>query len=194
MNEPIGIYDFNERLQFSRGIRERCDVDTIISMIPGAVSCVKTEAEQDRRGVDYVVTLRRGARVLIDAKGRDYNERRPASSFWQDEPDLALEIWSDVARRTTGWTLNEASNVDLILFTFDPRDTVQCYLLGFQTLRAAFRANLEWWRQRYKPATQKSFQEGRCWFSQCIFVPVSEVQEAMVRVTAGRLQIEPTEW
>ena len=98
-------YNFDEQLAYSRGVREATDLQTIAALIPGCISVVKTDIEQDRAGIDYVATLRKGARILIDAKTR----KRGCSQHWRQGPELALETWSvlpdDKNKGKVGWTL-----------------------------------------------------------------------------------------
>ena len=84
-------YDFDERLAFSKGKRQSTDETTILSLLDGCVTVTASSTELDRRGVDYVATLRGGAEVYIDAKTREQG----CSKYWKNsEPELAIEIWS----------------------------------------------------------------------------------------------------
>jgi hypothetical protein len=184
------IHNFNEKLAFSQGQRQVCDVDTIRVMLPGCVSIVKTTPDVDRTGIDYVATLRSGAAVNIDAKNRD----RGCSKFWDAEPtgakipELSLEIYSvlpggkyktPTERKKCGWTLNEASLVDLILFQFAPEDCDSAYLIGFQPLRMAMVHNYREWCQKFMNPRD---QDSGWWESRCLFVPVMEVLYAITQV------------
>lgn len=174
------IYNFNERLAFSQGARCDNDCATIRAMLPGCVECVKSDAALDRKGVDYIATLSGGATVYIDAKTR----ARGCSRFWKDgEPDLAIGLWSvipcamrPVRAGKVGWTFDEAKITDLILYTFDPSDCGDVFLLGFQTLRmAAIKYRAEWIRQFFNGSLQRS----NGWTSMALFIPASVVQSAM---------------
>lgn len=174
-------WDFAERLAFSRGRREHGDFNTIMAMIPGCVQVRKSDQILDQAGVDYIATLRKGAEILIDGKARD----KGASRYWRHkEPELALEVWSvmpggkyhtPTSKQKTGWTLCEKKNVDLILFTFDPTDSNEAFLIGFQPLRIAFRQNMTTWENCYVPKPQ----DNGSYESLAIFVPVSKVWEAI---------------
>ncbi len=179
-------HDFGEMLDFSRGVREQTDVATLLNMIPGAVEVKKTDEDKDRKGIDYIVTLRGGAEINIDGKARQPG----TSQWWRNGPELALEKWSVLPggkyqipkeRAKTGWTLNEASDSDMILFTFDESDTDECYLVGFQHLRKAFRVHITDWYAQYKVDTQDS----KAWQSECVFVPAEEVLKAIKTVSYG---------
>lgn len=175
MNE----YGFQDKLTFSRGVRESTDLETIRAMIAGCVSVVKANAELDRIGIDYIATLRRGREIYIDAKARETG----CSQYWHNGPELALEIWSVVPQNgvdgRVGWTLDEAKQTELVLFTFDPSDHESCYLVSFQLLRMAFRSFLHEWRLAYPSPLQKTRHNGGVWHSQCVFVPVPVVYEAI---------------
>jgi hypothetical protein len=171
------VYDFDTMLAYSRGVRERTDLDTILALIDGCTDVSKTDTATDRAGVDYVATLRGGARVLIDAKARTPG----CSRYWKHGPELALEVWSVLPDRDkrqagkVGWTLSESSGVHYILFTFDPADTPAVFLYPFQLLRMAFRRNLKTWQKGYKVDKQNSGQ----WRSECVFVPESVVWDGI---------------
>jgi hypothetical protein len=184
----MNTYSMDERLGFSRGVRESTDLATIKKMIPGCVSVVKTDEQQDKNGIDYIATLRRGREINIDAKAREAG----CSVYWNDGPEVALEIWSvkplNGHRGKTGWTLDESKETELVLFTFDPQDCPNCYLVSFQLLRIAFRKNILKWIDTYRVATQKSKENGRMWQSQCVFVPVDTVYDAMRDVSIGEMR------
>lgn len=167
----IAVYQFDERLRWSKGQRQESDLQTIQGMIPGCISVVPSSLEQELRGVDYIATLRRGAEIFIDVKARDSG----CSKYWRNGPEVALEIWSDIDRRKTGWTLDESKLSDLILFTFDPRDCPDSWIASFHLLRMAFIKNFSYWTARYRVAVQNSGG----WQSKCVFVPIKSVEIAI---------------
>lgn len=58
------VYDFDEMLAISRAKRSETDAKTLLLLIPGAIHVEATdEKEKDKRGIDYIVTLRRGAQI-----------------------------------------------------------------------------------------------------------------------------------
>jgi len=183
----MASYDMFERLAFSRGRRQETDTETIKDMIDGCVFVSVAPTEMDRQGIDYVAVLRGGAEVFIDAKARD----RGCSRYWQDGPELALEDWSVLPENgqpgKVGWALDESKRTHLVLFTFDPSDTDQCFLISFQLLRVAFRRNYNQWRNAYKNDTQTS----NGWHSHCVFVPVGEVFDAIRQVSCGQAVLFP---
>lgn len=186
-------HDFSERLRFSMGRLQASDTETILAMIPGCVSVAKSSGHADRAGIDYVATLRGGATVLIDAKNRDKGCKR----FWIDgEPELALELWSvrpngkyntPKERARTGWTLREDTQVDLLLFKFDPADTRLVYLLSYQLLRGAFRANLADWKERFGI----KIQDSKTWESEAVMVPAFMVFDAINRFCVSTQPKDP---
>lgn len=186
-------HDFSEKLAFSKGYRQDNDLEIIRTMLDGCNLVVKTNDADDRAGVDYIATLRNGARVLIDAKARE----RGCSRFWHSGPELALEDWSVIPggkyqtpreRAKAGWTLCEKKPTDLILFTFDPSDSDEVFLFSYQLLRIAFRRNIGKWRERFKEDTQDSGS----WQSHCIYVPATTVYTAMYEVSRARLPVPLT--
>lgn len=180
-------YGFGERAAFSEGRRQATDIETIRAMLAGCVSVEATEGRsaENRAGVDYIATLRGGAVVNIDAKARESGCSRFWGRYHNDDviPQLAVETWSVVGKKA-GWTLDESKRTDLILYTFDPADTEACYLVGFQHLRMAFRANEADWRMAYDEKGQTS--NGGEWASRCLFVPAPVVLDAISAISIGR--------
>lgn len=175
-------HDFNSKLSFSLGEREKFDMDVLKGAIHGCVRVDKTDEQMDKQGIDYVATLRKGAKVFIDAKARE----KGASRYWKHgEPELALEKWSvcpsSMLTGKVGWTLNEANPVDLILYTFDTSDSRTFYLLPFQHLRMAFVKNCAAWQRKYMIKRQNS----QHWQSEAVFVPASIVLQAITATMKG---------
>lgn len=195
------IYNFDERLALSKGRRQETDEATLRLMFPECVGVEKTTEAVDRSGVDYIVMLRRGATVRVDAKTREPGCAR----YWKDRsPEVALEIWSvmpggkfgvpDHGKRA-GWTLDESKDVDLILFTFDPSDHEYAYVRSLPLLRETFRRYFVRW-SRYRRAKQESDkwlpQEQRTlrWESECRFVPLDVVDAAMYETSRIRTALD----
>lgn len=168
-------YAFSDRLAFSKTITSTVPEAIIVDMVPGCVTVSEAPLEMDRRGVDFIATLRRGAEVYIDLKAREAGCAR----YWRDGPELALERWSVMpeggSTGKVGWTLDEAKVTDYTLHVFAPSDCTTAYLIPFQLLRVAFRRHLVEWFGRYRHAPQNS---GR-WRSECVFVPASVVLSAV---------------
>lgn len=178
--------DFQEDLAITRGPTRSREEKALLSMIPHAVHVAPASEAADRNGVDYIVTLRRGGIILVDAKTRRQGCRR----FWNTMPngevvpDLALEKWSVMPggfyrtppeRAKVGWTLCTAKKTDMILYTFDPIDSRQCFLFSFQLLRIAFSRNCSGWFKQYKTDVQDSGS----WQSEAVLVPAPVVQSAV---------------
>lgn len=190
MHEPHS-FSFAVQLDFSHGTHGGTDEETIRRLLTGCTSVRQAVRAEERRGIDYVATLRRGAEVNVDKKART----KGCSSWWQNGPEFALEIWSvvpkgwqklgDPGRGVTGWTLNEGKDTDLVLFTYDPADTELCYLVAFQPLRIAFHRHLRAWWPKYRHAPQHT-QEGD-YLSMCLFVPASVVLDAIRADSIARL-------
>lgn len=173
-------YGWIERLGFSKARRQDSDIDTLRAMFPTCASVTKTSEAEDRAGTDYVVQLRRGAQLRVDAKARD----RGCRQFWKAGPEVALEVWSvkpsgNVSPGKTGWTLDESKEIDLILFTFDPQDHPFAYVRPLPLLRETFRRNYSEWRTSYKSATQRTDSWSLSWESECVYVPLVIVDQAI---------------
>lgn len=169
-----------QKLDFSMGENLKQDMSILKQAITGCAEIRKTDETIDKTGIDYIATLRGGAIINIDAKRRE----KGCSRYWQNgQPEIALEIYSVIPCETnkgkTGWTLNEKSDVDLILYTFDKGDCDSSYLIPFQHLRLAFIRNYTDWAKRFGVKTQKS----DCWKSSAIFAPVDDVLDAIRQIS-----------
>ncbi len=171
----MAVYDFATMLEVSKGFRQATDATSIQAMIPGCTAIRPGDEMEDRRGIDFVATLRKGATINIDAKIR----RPGCSRFWRGTPDFALEDWSVMPENgnggKVGWTLDESKLTDYIWFAYDPGDSRECYLVPFQLLRIAAIRHWGKWQRDYKNDTQSS----NGWHSHCVFVPVPVVLEAI---------------
>ena len=164
-------YDFAERLEFSQGQRGKRDAEILKKAIRDCVNVRKTDTETDKRGIDYIATLKGGAEIGIDVKARD----KGISKYWKNgKEDLVLEVWS-VYPDEQNWTLSDRTNVDLILYTFDEADSKNYYLLPYQLLRMAFWNNGKKWVGKYGVR----YSHSGSWSTQVVFVPAVEVIEAI---------------
>lgn len=136
--------------------------------------------QQDRTGIDYFARLRGGAALKVDVKSRQAGARR----WWKEGPELALEDWSVIPggkystprdRAKIGWTINEASATDLVLYTFNPSDCNDVFLLPFQHLRIAAQTYARRWLRWY----EWKLQDSQRWESSALFVPVPVVLDAI---------------
>lgn len=170
--------NFAEKLQYSLAKQQIFDFTFLKNHIPDCHEVRKTDLELDKKGVDYIATLKGGAEILIDAKTRE----KGCSRYWNyGEPELALEIYSVVEQKKLGWTLSDATNVDYILYTFDKSDSDKYFFLPFQLLRKIFWLNGKTWVKKYGYKTQKSDS----WHSWAIFVPASEVLAEITNAMKG---------
>jgi hypothetical protein len=195
MNENP-TYDFDKKLAFSQGKRAATDLDTLKQLIPDHQEIVLADIEEDLSGIDYIVTLNGGAKILVDAKTREPG----CSKWWKNGPELALEKWSvmpggeyktPIEKSRIGWTLNMKNQTDLILFTFPPKDSCEVFLISFPLLRKVFRRNIDQWWTDYKTDIQKSNRGSKYWESACVFVPAQVVLDSITNLSRGHFV--PTE-
>ena len=174
-------YNFDMELATSRD-RSAIDKWAIRELLPDCVEVREGNHYEDLAGADYFGQLNNGREVPIDAKSRT-----PGSSrYWKDEPELPMERWSVCPSEfhrdgKVGWTLDRSKLTEYILFTFDPDDSRQAYLLPFQQLRAAF---LRWgksWLEVYGKDGDWFYESsnGGEWTSAALFVPASVVLGAI---------------
>ena len=72
-------HDFEQKLSFTLGEKERIDIEMLKNAINGCENVIKTDADIDKTGIDYIATLRNGATINIDAKSRE----KGASKYWR---------------------------------------------------------------------------------------------------------------
>jgi len=182
------VYDFRSKFEYSKGEKEQSDIELLKKLL-GTDNVRKTPDEEDLKGIDYVATLRKGAQVNIDTKTRAPGASR---GWYGEEPELALEVWAEVPTETspgkTGWTLDEGSNVDYILYTFDKSDSENFYFFPFQLLRKCFLNNCKEWINKYSYRTQVSQHRKKRWSSTAVFVPASVVAEAINKLMIGKTE------
>ncbi len=174
-------YEFFERLNMSmQGLQLETDIKTLKAYFPDVADVRKTDIEEDKSGIDYVVTLKSGVEIGVDVKTRD----KGCSKFWKNGPEIALETWSqfwpDYAKcqNQIGWTVDSRKRCHYIMFKFDKSDSDAVYILPFQQLNKAFRKHMrEWDKAGYRRARQT--QRTAEYYSECMFVPAKVVMEAV---------------
>ena len=157
-------HDFHESLRTSHEQSNALWWENVYrSAFPGLQSmvCVRNDGWAQRGGIDRVLTLGCGKTLTVDEKVRT-----------KDYGDILLEVWSDHERRMPGWIGKDLA-CDFIAYAIIPTQT--CYLLPFQTLRAAWRINRrKWWtNNRLKPAQNIGYE------TVSVGVPVAELMTAL---------------
>ena len=171
------INDFQQKLRYSLEVQQKFDIAILKNHIPDCVSIEKTDEKTDKQGIDYVATLKNGAKIYIDAKTRE----KGCSRYWRGEPELAIETysvikeWNGIEIGNTGWTFKTDSDVDYILYTFPEKDCKEFFFIPFQLLRKAAIENYHLWKSKFptKRQANKSYQ------SEAMFVPANVVLEAV---------------
>lgn len=168
--------NFSQCLEYSLGSRLSFDETVLLQMIPNAVKVIKTEMAEDKLGVDYIVYLKDGSKITIDAKTRQPNSSR----YWRyGEPELCIERYSVVECKKLGWLLKDSEiHPDYILYTFDKSDSDKVYLIPFLLLKKAVYTNGIKWREKYKIFTQPNSSYGG-YHSDAMFIPASVLIKAV---------------
>lgn len=103
----------------------------------------RQNGEHQRAGIDRSVILENSKQILIDEKVRF---RNPITKMVYT--DIALEEWSDDARRTPGWA-EKPLRADYIAYAIAPLG--KCYLLPVIQLQSAWKQNKDKWKATRKP-------------------------------------------
>jgi len=69
-------------------------------------------------------------------------------------------------------------------------DTKECWLVSFQLLRIAFRRNITRWKKEYRSAIQTSDHGGRSWKSECVFIPIAQVEYSINEISHGDMAVK----
>lgn len=169
---------FQDQLKWSEGaISEKEDIPAyLLRKIPLAVKVERANRSDDRKGIDYWVTLQSGRIVGVDVKVR--------AEDWapKGHDDVALETWSVYEKQVIGWTRDPSKQTDYILFLW--KDTGRCMLLSFPELCSIFIEQWEAWRKKYKPYVQKSENFSQ-WHSECVFVPRVQIWKKLYAAFGG---------
>ncbi len=174
----IRTYDFDEELRLSAGQSQGASVESILlEAIPGSEKAWPACEEDDRNGTDWWVKTRIEKWLSVDAKVRKEDWKA------KGHDDLALEIWSVVEKRITGWTARDDKQTDYILWLWT--DTGRWCMVPFLMLCHVFRANLPMWESRYKTAAQKTVRGNQTWHSECVFVPRDVIWSAIKQTFGG---------
>lgn len=104
---------------------------------PDMQACIdhRRDGEHQRAGIDRSITLSNSKQILIDEKIR-----------WKAYPDIALEYWSDEARRIPGWVCKPL-RADFICYAVAPSG--QAFLLPVPQLQQAWQRRGEDWKRAY---------------------------------------------
>jgi len=170
----IKNFDFDDCQRMSHGVAPTTVRSLLMSQIPAAQSAIPATADDDRNGTDWWVLCRDGHWLSVDVKVRSEDHR-----VLRKLDDLALEIWSDRERRVVGWTGQLDKRTDYILWFW--KDTKRFCMVPFPMLNNVFRKYGRYWGTQYPHGHQKSSKDGRCWFSECVFVPRREVWTAIIQ-------------
>ena len=165
----VTVHNFTESLTKSQAQADApWWIDVYRAAFPDLASavCVRKDGWAQRGGIDRVLTLESGKTLLVDEKVRD--------KVW---PDICLEYWSDRDRKIPGWVAKDLA-MDYLAYAFIPSRT--CYLLPFQTLRRAWRANRKEWVKEHP----KVVAENQGWVTVSVGVPIpillAALNDAMV--------------
>lgn len=176
MGQSIGrgkltVHQFSQSLALSK-LQENAAWWPLVynSAFPGHLSAVSVRDDgwAQRGGIDRVITLKSGKVVTVDEKVRS-----------KSYGDIALERWSDKARKTPGWMQKDLA-CDYIAYAFVPDQ--RCYLLSFLSLRSAWIKNGRDWITRAE-ANADGFRvvtaKNTSYVTESIAVPIPKLLTAL---------------
>ncbi len=108
-------------------------------LFPDLAAMVKLEGDSpmQRHGVDRILHFPSGLQLTIDEK-----KRRTAFE------DILLELYSDLRRKTPGWTTDDGKICDYVAYAIPKLG--KCFFLPYPLLRAAFKLHWQQWSEDFK--------------------------------------------
>lgn len=180
-------YSFTDKLMESFE-KQDDDKDLLRQFFVFCNNVKKTEQDDDLKGIDYIVELRKGCQIAIDVKRRTKGCRK----YWKNGvPEASLEIWSDKEKRTPGWLFDKRKETDVIVFAFDTDDYNKPFFFSYPILRNAVSRNYDSWRKAYGEKKQYNMEDGRTWVGSCVIVPMPVLIAAyIIEICGGSIAFE----
>lgn len=166
--------DFDDDFAFS--VRESTHAlvrRVCFRLIPNCCGVSRATAADDRRGVDYWVSLPQGRRGLdLKLRRKDFGARNGAAL------DCVIELES---HGQSGWLMKPAG-ADLILFVMD--DTHRVALFETVKLRTAVLLNLSRWLAsgKAREIVTESNRGAARWTSKAVIIPADLIESAIDRL------------
>lgn len=164
------LNDFNVDLEYSLEAGEDTMFDNFYWRIFGSVlqSIEKvTDKDLQLKGVDKILILKNGKKIMIDEKKRR-----------KDYDDIAIEIWSDTAKNTPGWVFKPFT--DYVVYAFMPSKRV--YLLPSLLLKIYVHENWENLVNFFQP---KAVNHG--YITTSVAVPIDILLEGLKQIMTQNL-------
>jgi len=185
INQSPNTHDFKEKMEESHKQDTKIQEFLKNYFINCESVTISRKLSEERKGIDFSVHLKTGKRIKIDLKHRE----KGASKYWQNGPEIALEIWSikpnsyyyytneEPERQQIGWSLDDSKETDFILYTFD--DIEEKYMISFELLKNALKKNGKSWIKNYKYVEQTTHSGMNTWKSSVLFLPVKVLLSAI---------------
>jgi len=136
--------DFGDCLDFSHACSDWKGWPALYrAAFPSMVAMVdhRADGEHQRAGIDRSITLANSKQILVDEKVRGTNQ-----ITGRVYDDIAMEVWSDTARKSPGWA-TKAIRADYVAYLIAPIG--RCYLLPVIQMQMAWTRNAEKWTAQY---------------------------------------------
>lgn len=131
--------NFGEDLAFSDKMSdEPAWAQYYVRLFPDLVGTMKVRVDSplQRHGVDRLLVFASGLQLTVDEKIR--------RKYYGD---ILLELWSNLERRTPGWTIDPTKVCDYIAYAIPNKGI--CFFLPYPILREAFRLHWKAWSEAY---------------------------------------------
>lgn len=181
-NDRSVVASFAEDLKFSNLVTgEPAWVQYYQRLFPNLAASVRISKDGplQRHGVDRILHWSNGMQITVDEKVRRKAYR-----------DILLELYSDLGRKTPGWTIDDAKICDYVAYAVPKLS--RCYFLPYPILRMAFKEHCERWADG-SFIDVKNDHHGRRWVTRNIPVSWPELKKAlceqMHRKYAGELAL-----
>lgn len=118
-------------------------------------------------GIDVSITLENSKQILVDEKVRFKNA---LTGLIYD--DIALEIWSDLARKKPGW-IQKPLRADFIAYAIAPLGI--CYMLPVLQLQQAWKRFGQTWVDWFGTIKARNYGPGGSWETISVCLPPDDV-------------------
>jgi len=171
-------HNFKDQLAYSeKSSDEPFWMQVYRKAFPGMVNAMMCSGDHatQREGIDRLILLNSGRVLKIDEKKR--------KGFYTD---IALEYLSNDQTKAPGW-IEKNLTIDYLAYAFMPTQTV--YLLDWLTLRRAWKANGEAWKQKHFIVKAKN--AGYTTYS--VAVPITTLLQSMNEALVVKLNAQDIE-
>ena len=189
------IYEFRERLSFSRGVELHDGIIRhLLAIIPGSTGYRQATTAEDKSGTDLWVERRDLPDVSVDFKHRDicpiqrYGSDdvlvETCSVFRRPKNPVLGDQYPERFRESIGWTLDQRKRRDIVVYTWPAAGNRRRFLcLWFPWLLTVTLNNWRNWEFRYGVKEARNVGYSTIW----VAVPRLVLIDEIAAITCGEV-------